>query len=92
MAAVTVKGLVVRFDATSATDALDAALGTAYRMLVETGERRGFAEDLRPADYHASSQRTLIAAGHASLWMARHDDRDLQREAELPELSGWSSV
>jgi lipid II:glycine glycyltransferase (peptidoglycan interpeptide bridge formation enzyme) len=68
---------VVRFDATSATDALDAALGTAYRMLVETGERRGFAEDLRPADYHASSQRALIAAGHASLWMARHDDRDL---------------
>ena len=49
---------VVRFDADSATDALDAALATAYRMLVETGERRGFADDLRPADYHASSQRS----------------------------------
>ncbi|MET0773842.1 MAG: GNAT family N-acetyltransferase [Candidatus Limnocylindrales bacterium] len=68
---------VVRLDAASAEDDLDAALATAYRMLVETGERRGFAQDLRPADYHASSQRALIAAGHASLWMARHDDRDL---------------
>jgi hypothetical protein len=68
---------VVRFDATSEANALEAALATAYRMLVETGERRGFAEDLRPADYHASSQRALIAAGHASLWMARHHDRDL---------------
>jgi len=68
---------VVRFDASSAPDALDGALATAYRMLVETGERRGFGADLRPADYHASSQRALIDAGHASLWMARHDDRDL---------------
>jgi hypothetical protein len=68
---------VVRFDATSDADALDAALATAYRMLVETGARRGFAEDLRPADYHASSQRALIAAGHASLWMARHEGRDV---------------
>ncbi len=68
---------VVRFDATSDADALDVALATAYRMLVETGERRGFAEDLRPADYHASSQRALIDAGHASLWMARHEGRDL---------------
>jgi hypothetical protein len=68
---------VVRFDGTSAPDALDTALATADRMLVETGERRGFAEDLRPADYHASSQRALIAAGHATLWMARHEGRDL---------------
>lgn len=68
---------VVRFDGSSAPDALDPALATAYRMLVETGERRGFAHDLRPAGYHASSQRALIEAGHASLWMARHDDRDL---------------
>lgn len=68
---------VVRFDATSADDAVGAALATAYRMLVETGERRGFADDLRPADYHASSQRALIAAGHASLWLARQDDREL---------------
>lgn len=68
---------VVRFDAGSAPDALDAALATAYRMLVETGERRGFGADLRPADYHATSQRALIDAGHASLWMARHEDRDL---------------
>jgi lipid II:glycine glycyltransferase (peptidoglycan interpeptide bridge formation enzyme) len=69
---------VVRFDAAAAAPgALEGALATAYRMLVETGERRGFAEDLRPADYHASSQRALIAAGHASLWMARREGRDL---------------
>ena len=68
---------VVRFDAGSSADGLDAALDTAYRMLVETGERRGFGQDLRPAAYHASSQRALIAAGHASLWMARHEGRDL---------------
>jgi hypothetical protein len=57
--------------------ALDTALATAYRMLVETGERRGFGEDLRPADYHAASQLALIDAGHASLWLARHEGRDL---------------
>jgi hypothetical protein len=68
---------VVRFDASSDPGALDAALATAYRMLVETGERRGFGDDLRPADYHAASQRALVEAGHASLWMARHDGRDL---------------
>jgi lipid II:glycine glycyltransferase (peptidoglycan interpeptide bridge formation enzyme) len=68
---------VVRFDATSTSDALDEALATAYRMLVETGDRRGFGQDLRPADYHASSQLALIGAGHASLWMARHEGRDL---------------
>jgi lipid II:glycine glycyltransferase (peptidoglycan interpeptide bridge formation enzyme) len=68
---------VVRFDAGADADILDAALDTAYRMLVETGERRGFGQDLRPAAYHASSQRALIGAGHASLWLARHDGRDL---------------
>jgi hypothetical protein len=68
---------VVRHDASSRPDALDAALETAYRMLVETGDRRGFGQDLRPAAYHASSQRALIAAGHASLWMARHEGHDL---------------
>lgn len=67
---------VVRFDGSSAPHALDAALATAYRMLVETGARRGFGGDLRPADYHASSQLALIRAGHASLWMARHEGRD----------------
>ncbi len=68
---------VVRFDGASATDALEVALATAYRMLAETGARRGFGADLRPAEYHASSQRALIGAGHASLWMARHEGRDL---------------
>ena len=68
---------IVRLGADSDRAALDAALATAYRMLVETGERRGFGDDLRPADYHASSQLALIDAGHASLWLARHDGRDL---------------
>lgn len=68
---------VVRFDQGSASATLQAALATAYRMLVETGARRGFEDDLRPAEYHASSQRALIDAGHASLWMARHEGRDL---------------
>ncbi len=68
---------VVRLDASSAPDMLEAALAIAYQMLVETGARRGFGEDLRPADYHASSQGALIRAGHASLWMARHAGRDL---------------
>lgn len=68
---------VVRFDASSDRAAPDAALATAYRMLVETGRRRGFGDDLRPEAYHATSQRALIDAGHASLWMARHDDRDV---------------
>jgi lipid II:glycine glycyltransferase (peptidoglycan interpeptide bridge formation enzyme) len=68
---------VIRIDASSDRGALDTALATAYRMLVETGKRRGFGDELRPADYHAASQAALIEAGHASLWMARHEGRDL---------------
>jgi peptidoglycan pentaglycine glycine transferase (the first glycine) len=68
---------VVRFDASSDPDSLASAMDTTYRMLVETATRRGFADGLRSAGYHASSQLALIDAGHASLWMARHAGRDL---------------
>lgn len=68
---------VVRVDEGADPATLDEGLATAYRMLAETGARRGFGADLRPAVYHAASQRALIDAGHASLWMARHEGRDV---------------
>ena len=46
-------------------------------MLLETGLRRGFGDVLRPAAYHNPAQQRLIEAGHASLWVASHEGREL---------------
>ena len=53
------------------------ALDSSYAMLLETGSRRGFGDVLRPAAYHNPAQQRLIEAGHASLWVASHEGREL---------------
>jgi len=68
---------VVRFDQRTDPTELSRALDSAYEMLLETGMRRGFGDVLRPAAYHNPAQQRLIEAGHASLWVARHDGREL---------------
>ena len=68
---------VVRFDQGSDAPSLARALDASYRMLLETGARRGFGDVLRPAGYHNPAQQRLIEAGHASLWVASHEGREL---------------
>jgi lipid II:glycine glycyltransferase (peptidoglycan interpeptide bridge formation enzyme) len=68
---------VRRLDATAEGSALDEALATSYRLLVETGRRVGFAEHLRSEVHHNAGQRALIRSGAASLWMAEHEGRDV---------------
>ncbi|MBX3029309.1 MAG: GNAT family N-acetyltransferase [Chloroflexi bacterium] len=68
---------VVRYDAGSDDAALREALAASYRMLAETGRRRGFGDVLRPETYHDQAALALIRSGNASLWIARHEDRDL---------------
>ena len=68
---------VLRFDAASPPADLAAALDTAYDMLAETGERKGFGLYLRPREYHNPAQQALIEAGNASLWFARVEGRDV---------------
>ncbi len=94
---------VVRYGDGSDPDGLRDALAAAYRMLAETGRRRGFGDVLRPADYHEHAATALIRSGNASLWLARHEDRALAYtlvhhsgdravlfeagEADLPEVA-----
>lgn len=68
---------VVRLDADTPGEELDAALSVAYEMLVDTGRRKGFGMHLRPAAYHNPAQRRLIEAGNATLWLARHEGHDV---------------
>ena len=68
---------VVRYDQRTDPGELTRALGTSYAMLLETGLRRGFGDVLRPAAYHNPAQQRLIEAGHASLWVASHEGREL---------------
>jgi lipid II:glycine glycyltransferase (peptidoglycan interpeptide bridge formation enzyme) len=69
-------GVVIeRLDAASDPVALTDGLAVAYRMLVETGLRTGFAP--RPEAYHTAASRALIESGAASLWFARLDGRDI---------------
>jgi lipid II:glycine glycyltransferase (peptidoglycan interpeptide bridge formation enzyme) len=68
---------IVRFDAASPGPGLARALDVAYDMLAQTGERKGFGLYLRPREYHNPAQQSLIEAGHASLWFARHEGRDV---------------
>jgi len=68
---------VVRFDHQTAPDELARALDSSYTMLLETGLRRGFGDVLRPAAYHNPAQQRLVEAGHASLWVASHEGREL---------------
>ena len=54
-----------------------AALRSSYRCSLETGLRAGLRDVLRPAAYHNPAQQRLIEAGHASLWVASHEGREL---------------
>ncbi len=68
---------VVRYDHLTDPATLTRALDASYAMLLETGIRRGFGDVLRPAAYHNPAQQHLIEAGHASLWVASHEGREL---------------
>ncbi len=72
---------IVRLDSTAPQDTLDEALASAYRMWVEIGERKGFAQHLRAAEHHTSAQRDLVRSGVATLWLARHDGLDVGHAA-----------
>jgi lipid II:glycine glycyltransferase (peptidoglycan interpeptide bridge formation enzyme) len=68
---------VTMLGADAPVDDLQRGLDSAYWMLVETGRRQGFGERLRPAEYHNPAQQRLIETGCASLWLARHEGRDV---------------
>jgi lipid II:glycine glycyltransferase (peptidoglycan interpeptide bridge formation enzyme) len=68
---------VALLGADAPADAIEGGLASAYQMLVETGRRQGVGEHLRPPEYHNPAQRRLIESGCASLWLARHESRDV---------------
>ena len=59
------KGVIVR-------DATEADLPAFYRLLVQTGERDGFA--VHSADYYAAGYRLLVGGGLARLLLATYQD------------------
>lgn len=72
---------IIRLDEWSRAGDLDAALGSAYQMWLEIGERKGFAQHLRAAEHHTSAQRDLVRSGVATIWLARHEGVDVAHAA-----------
>ncbi len=66
---------IERVGAESGTERQQGALRSLAAMLEETGRRKGFR--VRDADYIVASAGALIAAGHASVWLAHHEDREV---------------